>query len=58
MIGLLIAVQSYRLYSAVALILVAPLLAFQTFPMLLALISGPRRRAGRRGAYCSPCRWR
>ncbi|MEK6245127.1 MAG: DMT family transporter, partial [Pseudomonadota bacterium] len=39
-IGLLIAVQSYCLYSAVALIPVAlALLAFQTFPMLLALIS-------------------
>jgi drug/metabolite transporter (DMT)-like permease len=40
LIGLLIAVQSYCLYSAVALIPVAlALLAFQTFPMLLALIS-------------------
>lgn len=39
-VGLLIAVQSYCLYSAVALIPVAlALLAFQTFPMLLALIS-------------------
>ena len=39
-IGLLIAAQSYCLYSAVALIPVAlALLAFQTFPMLLALIS-------------------
>jgi len=40
LIGLLIAVQSYCLYSAVAIIPVAlALLAFQTFPMLLALIS-------------------
>jgi drug/metabolite transporter (DMT)-like permease len=40
LIGLLIAVQSYCLYSAVALIPVAlALLVFQTFPMLLALIS-------------------
>ena len=40
LIGVLIAVQSYCLYSAVALIPVAlALLAFQTFPMLLALIS-------------------
>ena len=39
-VGLLIAVQSYCLYSAVALIPVAlALLVFQTFPMLLALIS-------------------
>ena len=39
-IGLLVAIQSYCLYSAVALIPVAlALLAFQTFPMLLALIS-------------------
>jgi drug/metabolite transporter (DMT)-like permease len=39
-IGLLIAVQSYCLYSAVALIPVAlALLAFQTFPMVLALLS-------------------
>jgi len=40
LVGLLIAVQSYCLYSAVSLIPVAlALLAFQTFPMLLALIS-------------------
>ena len=40
LIGLLIAVQSYCLYSAVALMPVAlALLIFQTFPMLLALIS-------------------
>jgi drug/metabolite transporter (DMT)-like permease len=52
LIGLLIAVQSYCLYSAVALIPVAlALLVFQTFPMLLALISlaaggeRPSRRA-------------
>ena len=39
-IGLLVAAQSYCLYSAVALIPVAlALLAFQTFPMLLALLS-------------------
>lgn len=39
-IGLLIAVQSYCLYSAVARIPVAlALLAFQTFPMVLALLS-------------------
>ena len=40
LIGLLLAVQSYCLYSAVARIPVAlALLAFQTFPMLLSLIS-------------------
>jgi drug/metabolite transporter (DMT)-like permease len=40
LVGLLIAVQSYCLYSAVALMPVAlALLIFQTFPMLLALIS-------------------
>jgi drug/metabolite transporter (DMT)-like permease len=39
-IGLILAVQSYCLYTAVALIPVAlALLAFQTFPMLLSLIS-------------------
>lgn len=39
-IGLLIAVQSYCLYSAVAMIPVAlALLAFNTFPILLALVS-------------------
>jgi drug/metabolite transporter (DMT)-like permease len=39
-VGLLVAVQSYCLYSAVALIPVAlALLAFQTFPMVLALVS-------------------
>jgi drug/metabolite transporter (DMT)-like permease len=39
-IGVLLAVQSYCLYSAVAAIPVAlALLAFQTFPMLLALIA-------------------
>ena len=39
-IGLFLAVQSYCLYSAVARIPVAlALLAFQTFPMLLSLIS-------------------
>ena len=40
LVGLGIAAQSYCLYSAVARIPVAlALLAFQTFPMLLALIS-------------------
>jgi drug/metabolite transporter (DMT)-like permease len=39
-IGLLVTVQSYCLYSAVKLIPVAlALLAFQTFPMVLALVS-------------------
>ncbi len=39
-IGALLSVQSYCLYSAVALIPVAlALLAFQTFPMVLALLS-------------------
>lgn len=39
-IGVLLAAQSYCLYSAVAVIPVAlALLAFQTFPMLLALLS-------------------
>ena len=40
LIGLLLSVQSYCIYSAVARIPVAlALLAFQTFPMLLSLIS-------------------
>ncbi|MGH8675983.1 MAG: EamA family transporter, partial [Burkholderiales bacterium] len=40
LIGLLLAVQSYCLYSAVAVIPVAlALLAFNTYPMLLSLIS-------------------
>ena len=40
LIGLMLAVQSYCLYSAVAVIPVAlALLAFQTFPMVLALVS-------------------
>ena len=40
LIGVLLAVQSYSLYSAVALIPVAlALLAFNTYPMLLALLS-------------------
>ena len=40
LIGLLLAVQSYCLYSAISLIPVAlALLAFQTFPMVLALMS-------------------
>ncbi|MGH8673494.1 MAG: DMT family transporter [Burkholderiales bacterium] len=51
-VGLLVASQSYCLYSAVAIIPVAlALLVFQTFPMLLALLSWtaggerPARRA-------------
>jgi len=40
LIGLLVTIQSYCLYSAVSLIPVAlALLAFQTFPMVLAVIS-------------------
>lgn len=40
LVGLLVASQSYCLYSAVAIIPVAlALLAFQTFPMVLALLS-------------------
>jgi drug/metabolite transporter (DMT)-like permease len=57
LIGLLIAVQSYCLYSAVALIPVAlALLAFQTFPMLLALISWAAggERPSRRVLYAMP----
>jgi len=57
LIGLLIAVQSYCLYSAVALIPVAlALLAFQTFPMLLALISwiGGSERPSRRVLITMP----
>jgi len=57
LIGLLIAVQSYCLYSAVALIPVAlALLAFQTFPMLLALISwaGGGERPTRRVLLAMP----
>ena len=56
-IGLLISVQSYCLYSAVALIPVAlALLAFQTFPMLLALISwiGGGERPARRVLLAMP----
>ena len=56
-VGLLIAVQSYCLYSAVALIPVAlALLAFQTFPMLLALISwgGGGERPSRRVLIAMP----
>lgn len=52
LIGLLVAAQSYCLYSAVALIPVAlALLVFQTFPMMLGLLSWlaggerPARRA-------------
>ena len=57
LIGLLIAVQSYCLYSAVALIPVAlALLAFQTFPMLLSLISwvGGGERPSRRVLLAMP----
>jgi drug/metabolite transporter (DMT)-like permease len=57
LIGLLISVQSYCLYSAVALIPVAlALLAFQTFPMLLALISwaGGGERPARRVLLAMP----
>ena len=57
LIGLLIAVQSYCLYSAVALIPVAlALLAFQTFPMLLALISWTAggERPSRRVLFAMP----
>jgi drug/metabolite transporter (DMT)-like permease len=57
LIGLLIAVQSFCLYSAVALIPVAlALLAFQTFPMLLALISwvGGGERPSRRVLFAMP----
>jgi len=47
LIGLVLAVQSYCLYSAVALIPVAlALLAFQTFPMVLALLSGRPAASG------------
>ncbi len=56
-IGLLIAVQSYCLYSAVALIPVAlALLAFQTFPMLLSLISWAAggERPSRRVLFAMP----
>jgi drug/metabolite transporter (DMT)-like permease len=56
-VGLLISVQSYCLYSAVALIPVAlALLAFQTFPMLLALISwaGGGERPSRRVLIAMP----
>ena len=56
-VGLLIAVQSYCLYSAVALIPVAlALLAFQTFPILLALISWTAggERPARRVLFAMP----
>ena len=56
-IGLFIAVQSYCLYSAVAVIPVAlALLVFQTFPMLLALISwiGGGERPSRRVLLAMP----
>ncbi len=57
LIGLLVAVQSYCLYSAVALIPVAlALLVFQTFPMLLALVSwiGGGERPSRRVLLAMP----
>lgn len=57
LIGLLIAAQSFCLYSAVALIPVAlALLAFQTFPMLLALISwlGGGEQPSRRVLFAMP----
>jgi len=57
LIGLLVAVQSYCLYSAVALIPVAlALLVFQTFPMLLSLISwlGGGERPSRRVLLAMP----
>jgi drug/metabolite transporter (DMT)-like permease len=56
-IGVLLAVQSYCLYSAVALIPVAlALLAFQTFPMVLALITwaAEGRRPARRTLVAMP----
>ncbi len=56
-VGLLVAVQSYCLYSAVAVIPVAlALLAFQTFPMLLALISwvAGGERPSRRVLFAMP----
>jgi drug/metabolite transporter (DMT)-like permease len=57
LVGLLVAVQSYCLYSAVALIPVAlALLVFQTFPMLLSLISwlGGGERPSRRVLLAMP----
>jgi drug/metabolite transporter (DMT)-like permease len=57
LIGLLVAIQSYCLYSAVALIPVAlALLVFQTFPMLLSLISwlGGGERPSRRVLLAMP----
>jgi drug/metabolite transporter (DMT)-like permease len=57
LIGLLVSVQSYCLYSAVALIPVAlALLVFQTFPMLLSLISwlGGGERPSRRVLFAMP----
>lgn len=56
-IGLILSVQSYCLYSAVALIPVAlALLAFQTFPMVLALLSWATggERPSRRVAMAMP----
>jgi drug/metabolite transporter (DMT)-like permease len=56
-IGALIAVQSYCLYSAVALIPVAlALLAFNTFPMMFTLLSWAvdQQRPGRRALIAMP----
>lgn len=56
-IGVLIAVQSYCLYSAVALIPVAlALLAFNTFPMLFTLLSWAvdKERPARRALIAMP----
>ena len=56
-VGLLVASQSYCLYSAVALIPVAlALLVFQTFPMMLALLSWATggERSSRRAVVVMP----
>lgn len=56
-VGVLIAVQSYCLYSAIALIPVAlALLAFNTFPMMFSLISwaADGERPGRRALLAMP----
>ena len=56
-VGVLIAVQSYCLYSAIALIPVAlALLAFNTFPMMFSLISwaADGERPGRRALIAMP----
>lgn len=57
LIGLVLCVQSYCLYSAVALIPVAlALLAFNTFPVMLSLLSwaAGRGRPGLRAAIAMP----